>query len=325
MKTKTLTLLALFLALLIGCESKKAKAPLEKVPLQLKWLHQAQFAGFYIAQKKGFYGAENIGVSFHVRNQDISLDQVVAELVSGKSSFAIVGGDVLLTARAKGNPIVGIAVIFQRNPYVYAVLKSSPIRRPKDLIGKKIMVPPDGSIQHVALMKKLGIDENLVHQVPFVRDVAPLVNGRIDAHMVYRTGSALMFEEKGIELDFIWVDDYGVRLYADTLVTTEKMIQEKPELVERFLKATLKGWRYAIENPKEAVAETLAFDPSLSKESQMQMMQIQMPLIHTGEHPIGWMDPSVWKEMQKILSIPDDQFKIDSAYTMDFLNRIYGK
>jgi len=327
MKTKNAVpvLLVLLLTVPIGCESQKAKVPLAKVPVQLKWRHQAQFAGFYIAQKQGFYTAENMDVSLIPRKPSLSNEEMITDLVSGKSNFAIMGGDFLLAARVQGNPIVSIAVIFQRNPYVYATRKGSPIKRPQDLVGKKIMLPPDGRIQHAALMKKLGIAENEIEYLPYDRDATLLANGRIDAQMAYRTGSGLVLEANGLELDFIWLADYGVRLYADSIVTTERMIQEHPDLVEGFLRASLKGWRHAIENPAEALAATMATDATLVREHQLRMLQIQTPLIHTGENQIGWMDPIVWQDMQIILKITDDKFNISSAYTMDFLYRIYGR
>ncbi|MBU1343271.1 MAG: ABC transporter substrate-binding protein [Proteobacteria bacterium] len=325
MKNMLLAVLVLLATVQTGCETQQPKPVPEKVPVQLKWHHQAQFAGFYIAEKKGFYGAENIHVSLKSRTPGMSNKQVVDELVRGESLFAVLGGDSLLTERALGAPIVSIAVIFQRNPYAYATLKGSKIHRPQDFVGKKIMLPPDGKLQHAALMKKLGLSDNDIEYLPYDRDSDVLSTGKIDAQMVYRPGSGLALEDKGRQLSFIWVEDYGIRLYADTIVTTEKTIKEKPDLVEKFLRASLKGWRYAIENPEEAVAVTLAMDPALVRDQQMRMLKIQTPLIHTGEHQIGWMEQAVWQDMQKIFRISEDKLNINSAFSMEFLFRIYGR
>lgn len=325
MKNILFFLLALLLPALISCQGQKTKTAVEKVPVQLKWRHSAQFAGFYLGEKKGFYAAENIKVSLQPRKPDFSNKDMAADLVSGRTDFAVMGSDSLLLERANGTPLVCIAVIFQRNPYAYAVLKGSRIIRPQDFTGKKMMVPPDGEIQHAALMEKLGIPLNAIEYLPYDINSNDLAAGRIDVQMIYRTVSGLALEEKGLELEFIWLDDYGIRLYADSIVTTQKMIREKPDLVQAFLKASLKGWRYAIENPEEAVAGTLAYDTALVREHQIQMLQIQIPFIHTGEHRIGWMEPAVWQDMQKILRIPDDKLDINSVYTMEFLYRIYGR
>ncbi len=311
-----------------GCGSQEVKKSPDPVTVQLKWIHQAQFAGVYTADQKGFYAEENIDVTVIPGGPDISLDKMIADLISGKSSFAIRGADEIIKTRANGTPIVAIAVFFQRNPVVYVSLKGSGIQHPQDLVGKKVMMPKPLEIQHQALFQKLGIDPTTIELIPYERDVMPLVTGQIDAHMLYRTGLALEFEEKGYELDFIWLDDYSIHFYADTIAATEQLIQQNPELVERFLRATLKGWRYAIENPAEAVDLTLQYDPTLDREVQLRMMEAQTPLIHTGATEIGWMKDSVWQQMYQMLidgGILAQPINVAEAYTMQFLNKIYGK
>ena len=149
------------------------------------------------------------------------------------------------------------------------------------------MVPPQAEILHNVLLQRLDIDPDTIEMIPYERDVTPLITGQIDAHMVYRTGTGLAFDETGYDLNVIWVNDYGIRSYADTIVITEKLLQQNPELVERFLRETVKGWRYAIENPDEAVDMTLHYDAALDKNVQARMMATQTPIIHTGEVEIG--------------------------------------
>ena len=324
---------AMIMATVMGVACRDGvEKPADQVSVQLKWIHQAQFAGFYTADQKGFYAEENIDLTLNAGGPDIPPEKMVDGLIAGETTFAIVGGEQVIAARAQGKPIVAIATIFQRNPYVYVSLKDSGITRPQDLVGKKVMVPSGVKIQRKALLKKLGIDPDTIIQVPYQRDVTPLATGQIDAHMVYRTGLGLAFDETGYELNFIWMDDYGIRLYSDTIVTTEQLVQQNPELVERFLRATLKGWRYAIENAAEAVEMTLQYDATLSRKRQARMMAAQTPLIHTGDVNIGWMDRRVWADMQYILFEQGviareeiKQIEIDKVFTMQFLNKIYGK
>ena len=316
-------LLILVTSFLAACTPGEVKGPPDEVTVQLKWIHQAQFAGFYVPDKKGFYAEENINVTLNAGSPSISPDTMISDLASGETDFAIVGGDILLYARSVGKPLVAIAVIFQRNPRVYVTLKDSGIIRPQDLVGKKVMIPNDGIIQHDVLLNKLGIAEDSIELIPYERDIKPLTTGLIDAHMLYRTGLALAFGEAGYELNFIWVDNYGIRFYADTIITTERMVVENPDLVERFLRATLKGWRYAIEHSAEAVDITLQYDATLARDRQMRMMEVQTPLIHTGKSELGWMDRSVWDKMQNLLL--EEEIEIDKAFTMQFLNEIYSK
>ena len=320
--------LLLAMAVLAACKPQEVQKPPDEVIVQLKWVHQAQFAGFYAADKKGFYAEENIDVTLNPGGVHIPPVTMIANLVSGKSAFAIVGGDQLLAARFGGEPVVAIAVVFRRNPYVYVSLKGSGIERPQDLVGKTVMVAPDAEIQHQALLHKLGIAPDAIEQIPYERDVTPLVTGQIDAHTVYRTGTGLAFDETGHELNWIWVDDYGIRFYADTIITSEELIRQNPDLVERFLRATLKGWRYAIENPTEAVDMTLQYDPTLTRDRQVRMAETQAPLVHTGEDQIGWMRAEVWQGMHDILleqGLLDEPLDLDEAFTVQFLKEIYGE
>lgn len=309
-----------------GCAG--VERPADQVSVQLKGVHQAQFAGFYAADQKGFYAEENIDVTLNPGGPGISLDKRLADLIGGETTFAIVGAEEVLAARVQGKPVVAIATIFQKNPRVYVSLKGSGIERPQDFVGKKIMVSDQQKIQHQALLKRLGIDPDTIELIPYERDVTPLTTGQIDAHMVYRTGTGLAFDETGYELNFIWVDDYGIRFYADTIVASEELVQQDPELVERFLRATLRGWYYAIENPAEAVDMTLQYDPKLNRERQVRMMETQTPLIHTSEAEIGRMEDSVWQQMHQMLldgGVLAQPINVADAYTVQFLNEIYGK
>jgi len=294
-------MLLVAVALLAACGPQEVEQPPDQVTVQLKWVHQAQFAGFYAADKKGFYAEEGIDVTLNAGGVHLPPDTNIASLVAGEADFAIVGGDQLLAARFRGQPVVAIAVLFQRNPYAYASLKGSGIERPQDLVGKKVMAAPDAEIQHQALLRKLGIAPDAIERIPYQRDVTPLVTGQIDAHLVYRTGLGLAFDETGYELNWMWLEDYGIRFYADTIVASETLVQQNPDLVERFLRATIKGWRYAIENQAEAVDLTLQYDPTLTRDRQARMMATQTPLIHTGVAEIGWMDRGVWAGMRDML------------------------
>lgn len=296
---------------LVSCGDAKKPKEVDELTVQLKWVHQAQFAGFYAAREKGFYAARDISANLKPGGPDISPDKIITNLLEGQADFAVVGGDQLLASRLRGQPVVAISVVFQKNPYVYATLKNSGIQSPEDLVGRKVMVSPDGKLLHRALLHKLGISPEEIEIIPYKREVAPLLTGDIDAHMVYRTGTGLALGEAEKSLNWIWIDNYGVHFYADTIITTEKLIKKNPELVKRFLEATIKGWRYAIGHQERAVEMTLEYEPSLSRDRQKKMMEAQTPLIHTGETKLGWMKKSVWEGMrdtlleQKILATID--------------------
>lgn len=122
----------------------------------------------------------------------------------------------------------------------------------------------------------------------------------------------------------IWPSDYGVPFYADVLFTTDQMIEQKPEVVRRFLRATLKGWEAAIQDPEQAADVTLAYIPNGDKAFQLGMLKASIPLIDTGDLPIGTMQPEIWQTMYQILleqGIITTPFDVSSAYTLQFMEQ----
>ena len=306
-----------------GCGGGVGK-PADQVSVRLKWAHEAQFAGFYAADQKGFYAEENIAVTQNPGGLEYDEALMVA---SGQDDFGIVVAEEVLAARGKGIPLVTIAVIYRKNPSVFFTLKESGIKKPVDFIGKKVAVNPD-DFQLPAMMARLGIDMAQFEAVPPDYSMDAFFAGEVDVWEGYLTSQVLTAREKGYELNIIYPDDYGIHVYGDSIVTTERMIEENPDLVERFLRATLRGWYYAIENPAEAVDMTLQYDPLLDRNHQMRMMETQTPLIHTGEAEIGRMEDSVWQQMHQMLldgGVLAQPINISEAYTTQFLNKIYGR
>jgi ABC-type nitrate/sulfonate/bicarbonate transport system substrate-binding protein len=130
---------------------------------------------------------------------------------------------------------------------------------------------------------------------------------------------------QGIKNSSIWPSDYGVPFYADVVFTTDDFIAKNPDVVERFLRATLRGWQFAVENPEKATTNTLAFDPKLDQAFQLLSLKATIPLVDTGNLPVGVMEPEMWQQMydilleQKVITTP---FDISTAYTSEFMDKI---
>ena len=212
---------------------------------------------------------------------------------------------------------------------MFVSLSDSGIERPADFLGRSVAVAGviDLELQFKAMLKKLGLDINQVKVVPHSYDLTRLREGKVDSMGLYSTGGLIRLRQAGYKVNLIWPGDYGVHLYGHTLITTDRMIAENPDLVTRFLRATLRGWREAIEDPEAAVAVTLKYAREKDSELQTRMMEASVPLIHTGEDRIGWMKAGVWERThqllleQGLLAGPVDP---DKVYTMAFLQRIYG-
>jgi len=206
----------------------------DDVKVRLKWLHQAQFAGYYTADQKGFYDNNGIDITLNPGGIDFPAIQMVA---GGAEDFGVIGGDQILLAREKGVPVVAIAVIYRESPYVYFALKESGITEPKDLIGKNVGVIPGAheELMFRAMMKGAGVDTSLLTEVNVRFDITPLLTGDLDAFPGYAINQPITAEEKGYPVNLLWPSDYGVNPYADTLFTTEDMIKNNPDLVKRFV------------------------------------------------------------------------------------------
>jgi NitT/TauT family transport system substrate-binding protein len=316
--------------LLVGCgESQPPKTP-DEVRLQLKWVHQAQFAGFYMAQEKGYYGEENIKVTFLEGGLNIDIAQRV---VSGQADFGVLTPEFICMARSQGAPLTAIAAIYRHSAVAFVSMADSGIVRPSGFMGKTVATgDPSGSqndfeLQFHAMMKKLGLDVSQVKIVPYDPAYTAFYNGQVEVTPCYSTGGLIRLRQKGLKLNLIWPSDYGIHFYSDTLATTERLISERPDLVTRFLRASLKGWREAVEDYRQAVTVTLKYAQVSDPELQTAMMEAQLPLVHTGEDRIGWMKAEVWHGMYRMLLEQDllaGPFDVDGAYTLQFLKEIYG-
>jgi NitT/TauT family transport system substrate-binding protein len=310
---------------LFGCGPSQPKKVPDEVKLQLKWLHQAQFAGFYMAQERGYYAKENIKVTFIPGGTGIS---PIEEVLSGKADFGVDSPESLLENRGQGKPVLAIAAIYRRSAVVFAAMADSGIVRPSDFIGKTIAIGGgDVNLQFHAMMKRLGLDVSKVKIVPHDVALGAFLQGEADITPCYSTGNLIKMRQKGLKLNLIWPSDYGIHFYSDTLATTGRLISEKPDLVPRFLRATMRGWQDAIEDYRQAVTVTLKYAEIKDPEVQTKMMEAMLPLVHTGEDQVGWMKGDVWQGMYQILleqRLLAHPFDVNQAYNLRFLKEIYG-
>ncbi len=288
----------IFIMLVIGCTSQKVQEK-EQVDVRLKWLHQAQFAGMYVAKEKGFY--EDVGIDVALEQFNYG-DSPIDEVAGGKKGFGITGADELLIAREKGAKVKAVAVIYKKNPVVLYSLKSSGILTPRDLVGKRVGIEKGINVEYVyhTMLSNLGMNSSSIIEVPIGYDDSELVSGDVDVSTGYIINEPQLAIEKGYELNYIFPSDYGVNMYADVLIASEDIIKENPGLVRRFVSATLKGWEYAIENEEESVKAVLKYADS-TYSHQENMLASSYPLIISGKEGIGIMEEETWQKTYEIL------------------------
>ncbi len=295
------------------------------VTVQLKWLHQAQFAGFYAADLNGDYAAEGLAITFVEGGPTVSPQTAV---LNGMAQFGVTGADELILARADGKPVRALATLYRRSPLVFVARADSGLSRPEDFVGKKVLVAVPVIPTLHAMMARVGIPREQYTAVTLPYDVALFASGEVPVWAVYLTGSIQILEQAGYKLNIIYPDDYGVHFYADTIFATDDLIANNPDLALRFLRATFKGWTFAVENPAAMGQMVLKYKPDADAALENAKMTASLPLVNTGEDYIGWMKPEMWAEMEKtlreqgVLTAPLD---VTQVYTMRFVKEIYGK
>jgi NitT/TauT family transport system substrate-binding protein len=290
---------AFVIMLILGGLSTAAQAG-DSVTVRLKWFNQAQFAGFYVAQAKGDYKAAGLDVNIQPGGPDFPAVQMVA---GGNEQFGVTGADQILIARSKGVPVVAVAVIYRRNPFVLFSLAKSGLKTPADYIGKKVGVKIGGNEELIyrAVLAKAKIDKSQLTEIPVKFDMTPLLTGDIDVWPGYLINEVLAAKEKGFDVNIVYPSDYGIDLYADTLFTTEAMLKEKPDVVRNFVAATLKGWNTAIAAPEEAAKITVKYGDKLNYEHELAMVKASVPLLKPDGKPVGYMDQAGWSSAQQLL------------------------
>lgn len=247
--------------LLTGCgdskddDSSKASADgkLTKVTLQLKWLPSVQFMGFYTAKEKGYYKDEGIDINIVAGGPDIvSTNQVSI----GAADVAVANLYGLLPFEEQGQPITVIGQVFQKGSLILVSKKSSGINSPADLKGKKIggwLGTADYPIY--ALFDKYKINKD--KDVTLANQGATMdsfLNGQLDVASATVYNEYLILLESGMkeeDINVINFDDEGCGMLEDTMIANKDWLKKNPELAAKFMKATMKGWSYACENPEE--------------------------------------------------------------------------
>lgn len=320
-----LSAIAGFVFLTLGCQSTGLERPPDEVTVQLSWTHWAGFSGFYAADQSGYYTAEGLDVKFMPGGP--GTDPLISVL-DGSAQVGVIDAAELITARADGKQLRAIAAINQRSPLVFITLPDSDITGPKDFAGKTIRVAFGMSPTLQAMTGRFGVGPDQYTQVRIPSDLAKFSSGDPPIWGAYITGFATDLQLAGQEFQSIFPDDYGVHFYGNTIFTTDDLIADNPELVSRFLRATLKGYADAVENPSKTGTLVTVYKPDADPALESAKMVASVPLVHTGQDHIGWMKPEVWAGMEHTLrqqGVLNGTVELHKVYTMEFLQQIYNE
>ena len=336
-KVLSVTLLISLSALLLltGCgantqnqapavQSSASSKP-DKVTIMLDWTPNTNHTGLYVAQDKGYFAKEGLDVQIIPPSSQGTVEQLVA---TGKADFGISAQEQVTDAREQGLPLVSIATIIQHNTSGFASLASKNIRSAKDFEGKTYggWGLPSEAATIKALMDKDHADFSKVKMVNIgdADPIASMTKGDIDFTWIFYGWEGIQAELAGKPLNMIWLKDVNPALddYTPVLVTSEKMIQEKPDVVRRFMKAVSEGYQYAIKNPSDAANILIKYapeaDPQLIRKSQAWLSpKYQGDASQWGVQKASvWHNYAQWMYDHKLLAKMIDTNK---AFTNEFL------
>jgi putative hydroxymethylpyrimidine transport system substrate-binding protein len=268
----------------------------ETVSVALDWYPNANHAGLYLAQERGYYTEEGLAADFYTPSDPTTVLQTVG---AGRDDFGISYQTDVLLARAAGVPVVSVLALVQAPLQGIMVLADSGITRPGDLVGKAVGYPGIPS-QEAFLATMLENDGAAMDDVDLINidfNLVPgLVSGQVDASLgAFWTHEPILAEQEGYATNVLRVDDWGVPPYYELVITaSEATVNDRPELVERFLRATRRGYEDAIADPAAAIAALQAASPDVNVPVEEAGIALLAPVWTAGGVPFGTQTAERW-------------------------------
>ncbi len=304
MKTIIFILVTLTLFSLFGNTPKAAE--LKKVSLRLQWVPQSQFAGYYVALKKGYYTNQGIDLDIRPGGPRISPGNTVA---SGQETFGTAWLSSGITLASQGAPIVNIAQMIQTSGLMMLSLKKNGIDHPKKMHNRKVgvwssifFIPPS------MLIKKFSIRPKLIRQGFSMK---PFIDGEIEVASAMIHNEYHVVLESGVrpdELNTFYFRDYGLDFPEDGIYVHRDTLAKDSDLCRKFVKASIQGWRYAFENEDEAVSivmkEAMRAKTGTTLIHQKTMLDEikKLMLFQVGIDGIGELNPKAFEFVKKVLN-----------------------
>jgi NitT/TauT family transport system substrate-binding protein len=284
-------------------------------------------ASFYLAEDRGFYKEEHLTVRFEMGSPELNPVKMVA---SGQDDFGVLGGpDTLLVARSRAQPLKAIAVLHRNSNFSCLVtLKSSGKTRLEQLQGAKIGFN-FGHISTDVLRNVLRKQHIRYSEIDVGFDYNQLIAKQIDAQWAFTVTAGLDLPANGQDVNIISPADYGVVTHGYTIFARDETLASRPDVVLRFLRASLKGVEAAVQDPAAANESLLKRAPNLDRDLNLRRQQAYNAVTsNSAEYPSGYMDRSMFQDTydrlleQQVIQTP---FEVTDAYTTRFIDQIHAR
>jgi NitT/TauT family transport system substrate-binding protein len=293
------------------CMAATAANAADALTLQLKWVTQAQFAGYYVAKAKGFYDAEGLDVTIKAGGPDVNPSQVIA---GGGADVVVDWMPSALATREKGVPLVNIAQVFQKSGLMLTCRKDSGIKTPADFKDKTLGVWFGGNeYPFLNWMNKLGLKtDGSAGGVKVLKqgfNVDPILQKQADCISTMTYNEYWQIIESGQlkadDLVTFKYEDEGVATLEDGLYALDTTLKDPAKVANlaKFLKASMKGWEYAAAHQDEAVKIVLENDETGAQTEGHQKTMMQEIAKLVGENPkgTGYLDEAAYERTVKTL------------------------
>ncbi len=304
---QSITLFAIVAILIIGASVLPVSAA-EKLNYRLKWLLNSSVVGDLYADLHGDFAAKGLNVTVKAGSPE---RDAIKELELGYAQFGAASADQVILALSKGAKVVVLAQLFQINPLQW-IYRSDEIKLagPADLKGKTIGVTFGGNDETVmrTLLNQNQITDTQVELFSVRFDYTPFYQKKVDLWPVYRNSQGIFIRQKlemaGEAVGVFKPEDHGVTFVANSVVTSEKMIQERPEIVKKFMSALLSGWQAAMDpaNQNKAVDTVMKYDKDNTREMIAKQLNVTRELVWPDRNePLGKIDQTAWRQTEEIM------------------------
>jgi NitT/TauT family transport system substrate-binding protein len=305
----------------LGCRRPAEDSGLTKIVFQADWYPQPEHGGFYTALAKDYYKDEGLDVTILPGGPYVTVEQQVS---AGAAQFGMGSSDKVLEANSQGQSLVAVAATMQHDPQGIMVRKDSPIHSFADLNGHSVAVKVGESTWFEFITKRFQL--NNIHVIPAMMNVANFVADPQYIQQAFATSEPYFAHQAGVETRVLLISDAGYSPYR-VMYTTRDFVQLHPEIVAKFVRASVKGWKVYLNDPAAAHTMIAKLNPALNPEwMQYTWTQLRDGHFVAGDDPsgaqVGQMDAKRWATMYEQLvdlKVIDKPFDPATAYTLQFL------
>jgi NitT/TauT family transport system substrate-binding protein len=284
-----------------GAASAEAQ---DKVSLRLNWYLGGLHVPFYYGKDKGYYAAEGIDLTINEGRGSANTVQVVA---AGSDTFGLADSSSVILTASKGADIKSVMSLLNTTGYSVVSLAEANIKTPKDLVGKKVAVTPGDPLGSLllAMCKANNVDCGKIGmvQVDPAAKVVAVLEKKTDALLGGADDQYFLIKYKGANPAAMRYADFGANIVGMTILTSGDTIKKNPDLVKRFVRATVKSWEEAKKNPNAAVDAAMKAKPDLNRQSTLDQLMVDIDLMDSknSKGKVGLGAQADWDQTLAIL------------------------